>query len=85
MFIHAVAAGNDRWFFVLASINVFNWLFATPLWSIVWPKAIADQFGDAEKTQVLGLLRSVTVAVQLFSPLAGDLSDNLPLVGLLRL
>ena len=78
MFIRAVAAGNDRWFFVLASINVFNWLFATPLWSIVWPKAIAGMFGYGSKAEALSMADTVGVVVGFSNPFIGSFSDRLP-------
>jgi Na+/melibiose symporter-like transporter len=66
------------WFFVIASINVFNWLFATPLWSIVWPKAIAGMFGYGDKAVALSLADTIGVIVGFSNPFIGSLSDRLP-------
>ena len=68
-----------RWWFAFMKLgSVPNSILEGCLWAVIWPQAISDTFGDGEKTKVLGLLQSVTVAVQLLSPLVGDMADNLP-------
>ena len=66
------------WFAVMKAGSVPNTILEGCLWTVIWPQAISDVYGDEEKTKVLGLLQSVTVAVQLLSPLVGDMADNLP-------
>ena len=66
------------WFVVIASINVPNQLFATCLWSIVWPVAIANMFGYANKAVALSLADTVNVFVGFANPFVGSLSDRLP-------
>jgi MFS family permease len=66
------------WFFVLATINIPNQLFATSLWSIVWPKAIATMFGYQNKATALSMVDTVNVFVGFANPFMGSLSDRLP-------
>jgi Na+/melibiose symporter-like transporter len=66
------------WFGVIASINVLNWLFATPLWAIVWPKAIGGMFGYGNKAVALSLADTIGVIVGFANPFIGSLSDRLP-------
>ena len=58
--------------------NVPNQLFATCLWSIVWPVAIANMFGYANKAVALSLADTVNVFVGFANPFVGSLSDRLP-------
>lgn len=66
------------WFAFMVSQSIPNSILEGCLWTIIWPQAIADQFGQAEKTKVFGTLASVQVAVQLLSPLVGDMADKMP-------
>jgi Na+/melibiose symporter-like transporter len=66
------------WFAVLASINIPNQLFATALWSIVWPKAIATMFGYENKATALSMVDTVNVFIGFANPFIGSLSDRLP-------
>jgi MFS family permease len=67
------------WFAFMKAGSIPESILEGCLWTIIWPQAIRDVYGDAEKTKVLGLLKSATVAVQLLSPFVGDLADRLPL------
>lgn len=66
------------WFVVIATIQIPNQLFATSLWSIVWPVAIANMFGYANKAVALSLADTVNVFVGFANPFVGSLSDRLP-------
>ena len=78
------AGGDDGyrfphwWFVVLATINIPNQLFATSLWSIVWPKAIGGMFGYENKATALSMVDTVNVFIGFANPFVGSLSDRLP-------
>ena len=48
------------WFAFMKAASIPDTIIEGCLWTIIWPQAIADEFGGTEKTKVLGLLRSVS-------------------------
>eukprot|EP01051_Picozoa_sp_SAG22_P016071 SAG22_NODE_2201_length_2844_cov_1.754098_1_plen_741_part_00 len=65
------------WWFVALRAHSFPMsIIEGVLWGLIWPKQIAEQFGNAEKVKVLGGLASLSTVLQWLMPLFGDLSDR---------
>ena len=65
------------WWFVVMNAHGFPMsILEGLLWTLIWPKQIADTFGNAEKVKVLGGLASLGAGLQWLMPLSGDLSDR---------
>ena len=66
------------WFYFMTAQNFPNMIFEGCLWGIIVPQAIGDIFGYDEKIRVAGQMATAQTAVQILSPLIGDLADKMP-------